>query len=363
VSDKKANNNPASHKASQDEAKASNFKVLNKEEKENSVIELTIEIERDFLETYNDASIEELGKDVEVDGFRKGKAPKEKVVEKVGEMKVFEKNLFKAINTLVPVVLAGQKLNVITMPNINVTKIALGTNPEIKIVATLMPEIELADYKKIAQESPAEKAEEATDKEVDEYIEYLRKNKAQVATSPENKDKEPKLPDFNDEFVKTLGDFKDVNDFKVKLKENMSKDKKIHTEQKRRVTIIEKILKDSKIDMPQILIDEELNRMLYEFKAKVEGFKMEFEDYLKELKKSEEDLKKEWRADAEKRAKMNLVLPKIAMEEDIKLDEKEIEKEIKHIKEHHKDVNEAQAKVYVANVLTNEGVFKFLEKL
>lgn len=340
------------------------FKVTNKEDKEDSVVELTVEIDNSFLETYRDSSVEELGKDVEVQGFRKGKAPKEKVVEQVGEMKILEKNLFKAINTIVPLVFAQEKINTITMPNINVTKLTPGSDPEIKVTATLMPEVELADYKKIAKETEKPKIEEVTDKEVEDYIEYLRKNRAQATVeSKKEGDKEMKLPEFDDGFVKTLGDFKDVNDFKTKLKENMSKDKEIHAEQKRRVEIIEKILKDSKIKLPQILIDEELNRMMYEFKAKVEGFKMNFEDYLKEIKKTEDDLKKEWRTDAEKRSKMNIVLPKIAIEEKIKPSEEDIKKEVEHIKTHHKDVDENQARIYVSNVLTNEEVFKFLEKL
>lgn len=335
------------------------FKVLNKEEKENSIVELSVEIEKSFLDSYSESSIKDLGEEIEIDGFRKGKAPADKVKEKVGEMKIYEKNLFKAINQIVPLVLAQEELNVITMPNIEVTKIAVGQNPEIKITATLMPKIELADYKKIAKDTPKEKAEEVTEKEVEEYIEYIRKQRAGQPKEGE----EQKLPEVNDEFVKSLGDFKDVEDFKTKLKENMSKDKEVQASQKRRVAIIEKIIADSKIDLPEVLVEEELNKMVHEFKSKVEGFKMDFDEYLKELKKTEDDLRNEWKADSAKRAKMNLILPRIAKEENIKPDEKAVEKEVKHLKENHKDVNEAQAKVYVASVLTNDEVFKYLEKL
>jgi len=125
--------------------------------------------------------------------------------------------------------------------------------------------------------------------------------------------------------------------------------------------IMEKIIKDSKIEIPEVLVEEEQERMLHEFKAKVEGFKMDFEEYLKEINKTEDDLKKEWKADAEKRAKMNLILPKIAREEKVKADEKEIENEVKSLKKQHPEIDDFVAKVYVTNVLTNKKVFDLLD--
>jgi FKBP-type peptidyl-prolyl cis-trans isomerase (trigger factor) len=82
-----------------------------------------------------------------------------------------------------------------------------------------------------------------------------------------------------------------------------------------------------------------------------------------ELKKTEEDLLKEWHTDATKRAKMNLILPSIAKDEKITPDAKRLEKELEHLKEHHKDIDENQAKSYLTHVLTNEAVFEFLENL
>ena len=90
---------------------------------------------------------------------------------------------------------------------------------------------------------------------------------------------------------------------------------------------------------------------------------MSFDEYLKEIKKTTDELKEEWKVDAEKRAKMNLILPKIAREEKIKAEEKEIELEIENLKKHHPDIDENVAKVYVTNVLTNQKVFELLDTL
>jgi len=90
---------------------------------------------------------------------------------------------------------------------------------------------------------------------------------------------------------------------------------------------------------------------------------MNFDDYLKQINKTEDDLKKEWRGDAEKRVKTDLILPKIAKEEDIKPDEERVEKELEHLKEHHKDINDDHARVYITHALTNEKVFDFLSNI
>jgi len=340
------------------------FKIIEKSDPKNSVITINVEIDKELVSSYREQAIRELGEEIEVAGFRKGKAPAEKVLEVVGELKVWQKNTYKAINTIVPLVLADEKLNVITMPNISIIKLAPNTNPEIKMELTLMPEIKLTDYKKIAKEIEKPKDTKATEKEINDYIDYVRNSKAHKGHNhgPDEKCGTP-LPEFDDEFVKTLGDFKNVEDFKIKLKENISKDKEVHLNQKRRIEIMEKIIKESNIEMPEVLIEEEQERMLHEFKAKVESFKMNFDEYLKEIKKSEEDLKKEWRADSEKRAKMNLVLPKIAREENLKADEKEIEEEVKQLKVHHPEIDDVVAKVYVTNVLSNKKVFDFLDSL
>jgi FKBP-type peptidyl-prolyl cis-trans isomerase (trigger factor) len=349
------------------------YKILEKTDAKDSVASITVAIDKDFVSSHREQTINDLKQDVEVDGFRKGKAPEDKVIEKAGEVSIWEKNTFKAINTIIPVILQDEKVNVITMPNVSIVKLVPDTDPEIKIDVTLMPEVKLADYKKIAEEikRPEDKEFEATEKDVEMYIDHLRKNS--VKANHEHKhdkdgkceecEKETELPEFNDEFVQGLGEFKTVDEFKKKLKEDISADKKNHVSQKRRMEIMEKIISDSKIEMPEVLIEEEQNRMLHEFKARVEGFKMNFEDYLKEIKKTEEDLKKEWRTDAEKRAKMNLVLPKIAREENIKADEKEVEVEVKKLQEQHKDVDENTAKLYVTNVLSNQKVFDYLDNL
>lgn len=345
------------------------YTIKNKEKK-NSEAKLEIEVSKDYVETFKDSAIKSLGKDVEVKGFRKGKVPADKLISHLGEMKIWEEQAYQALHEILPTIILNEKIEALTSPQIAVTKIAPGANLEFKATFALMPKIELADYKKIAAGVKVAEKAEATDKEVDEYIDYIRKQRAeaefvQKKTAGEEVKEEDKnkLPELNDEFVKTLGDFKNVEDFKKQLKENLQQEKEVQSKNKRRTEIIEKIIEESKIDLPDIIIEDEKNRMLQQYRADIERMGIKFEDYIKQLKKTEEDLKKEWHTDSVKRAKMNLILPNIAKEEKLQPNQEKLEHELKHIREHHKEVDEHHAKHYLSHVLTNEAVFEFLENL
>lgn len=346
-----------------------NYNIKDKKE-ENKELTVTVEVGADFLKSFRDRALKSVGKEVEVKGFRKGEAPEKMIIEKVGEMAILQEQSYIAMNDLVPQMIAEEKIEAITNPKIEITKMAPGDDLEFKATFALMPKIELPDYKKIAKSIEKKEKSEVTDKEIDEYIDYIRKQKAESEymrkkTSGEEVDEseKEKLPEFNDEFVKSLGDFENVDAFKKQLKENMQKDKEMKADQNYKIEIIEKIISEANVELPQVLIDEEVEKMSQNFRGQIESMKINFEDYLKQINKTEEDMKKEWRTDAEKRVKTDLILPKIAKEEDIKPDAERVEKELEHLKEHHKDINEQHARVYITHALTNEKVFDFLANL
>jgi len=339
------------------------YKVIQKEEK-GSQVELEIEVPASVLERFRTDAVKSLSEDIEIDGFRKGTAPEKLVVAKVGEMAVAEKAAYNAINNIVPIIIAKEELEALTMPSISITKIAPMGDLVFKMGVTLLPKVVLPDYKAIAKNIPREDVASVEEKEVEEYIDYIRTQRAQAAAKAEQKTfdtEKDELPAFDDEFVKTLGAFESVDDFKKKLLENMEAEKKQKVLEKRRLQIIEKIIDETKTDVPDIMIEEELERMFAKFRHDIQNFKMDVDEYLKELKKTTDDLKKEWRPDAVKRVKMQLVLPTIAAQEKIKADEAAIEKELEHILEHDASIDASQARPYIANVLMNEAVFTFLE--
>jgi len=341
------------------------YKIISQNTLESGDLEIEIEVSVEALEKNKANAVKDISLATDIAGFRKGSAPEKIVIEKVGELAVLEKTAYRTINDILPFIIIDEKINALTQPSVSITKIALDSPLSFKATFTLMPEINLPNYKEIAKGVEGKKDVEVTEKEVDDYIENIRKSKAQESTKEEKDSdkKEPVLPELNDEFVQSISNFKTVDELKEELTKNIKEDKAQKETQRRRLEIMEKIIEGTDVTLPKILIDQELERMLGEFKSRIESMKMNFEEYLSHLKKTEDELKEEWVEDAKKRTKMNLILPKIGAEENIKADEKEVEKEVSHLKEHHPDIDAEHAKIYVTNVLSNEEVFKFLEQL
>ena len=79
------------------------------------------------------------------------------------------------------------------------------------------------------------------------------------------------------------------------------------------------------------------------------------------LKKTREDLRKDFRKDAENKAKLALILNEVAKAENIIPDTEQVEKEVKEILDRYKEADPERARVHAENILTNEKIFQFLE--
>lgn len=336
---------------------------------DNSEIEISGELSAEAFEAEREGALKTISGHVSIDGFRKGHVPEKVLLEKTGEMPILEEMAERALKKAYPEIIKKHEIDAIGRPSISVTKIAKGNPLGFKIKTAVMPEIILPDYKKIAGDIASKKEKvSVTDDEVEKVITEVLKSRAAIDTEESSEiqdkkqEKEPALPELTDDFVKTLGDFKDTADFKQKLRENITHEKKAQETSKRRMKIAERIIEKSAIPLPRLFVDVELEKMLAQFKGDISRMGLKFDEYLKHIKKTEEDLLKEWVPDAEKRGKFQLVLNEIARREHIVATEENIAKEIAHIMEHYKDADPESARVYVETILKNELVFGLLEK-
>ncbi|MEI6478801.1 MAG: trigger factor, partial [bacterium] len=238
--------------------------------------------------------------------------------------------------------------------NINLS-LEKGKTAEVIIKTDVYPEVDLADYKKIAPKIAKEKISiEVTEKEVSDAIDELKKYR--------EKTEGVEKAELSDDFVKKLGDFKDVTDFTVKLKENLEKEKELKAKEEKRVKILDEIIKESKLEIPDILVEEELDKMTNEFSSTLSRQGFTFEQYKKESGKTEETVRTDWREKAEKRVKGEILLIEISKKEDLKAPKDETEKEVAHLKEHYPEADEDRTRAFIEDLLTKEEVFKFLEK-
>ncbi len=338
---------------------------------EKSKVEITGVISTAVFESFRNKALQNINDEVNIDGFRKGKVPENILIAKVGEMSILEEMAQLALSKAYPEIVITEKIDALGRPEIQITKIAKGNPLEFKITTAIVPEIKLTDYKKISKEEMSKKEEEVeiSEKELDEAILRIRRSRAdhsghdhaKMSLEEHEKATDASLPEFNDTFVQSLGDFKDVNDFKEKIKLSLKEDKADRNREKKRIAISDKLVEESAIEVPEILIDSEVRRIEAQFSDDMTRMGVTMEDYAKHAKKTIEDLRKDWRPSAEKKAKLQLILNKIGEEEKIKVEPKEIEQEVNHIVEHYKDADRERAAVYAETVLVNEKIFQFLE--
>ncbi|MBI1998765.1 MAG: hypothetical protein HYS73_00325 [Parcubacteria group bacterium] len=370
----------------------SNFSNVEIKKISDTEVEISAEIPSEVFDSYRASAVKKLAGEVSIDGFRKGHIPETVLAQKVGEGTILHETAEAALSDAYPKILREHAIRAIGAPEITLTKLARGNPLGFRIKTAVLPEVVLSDYKKVAREALAAANEiiVVTDEEVEKAIAELRKNWARHDTNlrmpsagggssfggndtnknttdestkkRENYEKERELPELTDEFVKKLGNFHTVDEFRAKLKENLREEKELQQKEKKRAAVIDGLLAHTALSIPAVLIDAEKERMMAQFKGQISQMGAKPEDYFGKIKKTEEEVKKEWDVAAKKKVQVQIILDEISRKEGIVPDEKEIAEETRRLVERYADADPVRAKAYIEGVLTNEKVFEFLEK-
>ncbi len=345
------------------------FTITNKQKLPNSEFEIEGEIKAETVAEFRAKALKSFSDEVKIDGFRPGHVPEKQIVDKLGELTITEEAGRLALEHHYGEIIQSLDLKAVGSPAVTITKVAPNEAFGFKIKTALMPEVKIGNYKKIAGKVMAEKVEVVvTDKEVDDSIEELRKQVAHEEHHAKNPDDhghdhgDLELPEVNEDFVKKFGDIKTVAEFRERIKEGVTADKTRKEKEKKRLTAMDEIIKESDVEMPQMLIVSELEKMVAEMSTNISQMGLSIEDYLKHIGKTLEDIKKEWTPDAEKRAKTQLLLNKIAIDEKIELKEEDIKREVDALLNYYKDADRVRATIYVETIMLNEAVWKWLEE-
>lgn len=322
-----------------------------------SEVELVGEVPFSEIEPHQEHALKHIIEHLEMPGFRKGHVPADMARKQIGEIALLEEAVEHYMADLYPALIAEYKLEPIGRPQVQITKLAPGNPVGLTIRTYLYPEIKLPDYKKLAGGVKKEEAPAVTDEEVTKAIDAVRESHSTLKDA----DGKAILPEVTDAWVKEMGPFENVAQFTDKLREHLGKEKEQATKEKRRAGIIDAVLEKTNIEIPAIFVEAELEKMLGQMKDDIKRFGMTFEDYLTRLQKTEDDLRKEFRADAEKRAKLQLTLNAIAEKEEIKIPAEDIKHEAEHILAQFKDADRERVHIYVESVLKNEKTLSLLE--
>ena len=172
------------------------------------------------------------------------------------------------------------------------------------------------------------------------------------------------LPELTDEFVKTLGKFESVENLRKNVREGMAKEKSYKEKECVRLKIIEGIIKDSKIELPEIMVSRTLDGMVAEFQA--------YSGMAKTLKPKKELEEDKVRGSFEEKAKnsvaSNLIFYQIAKDENLEPKPEEVEAEAGEFLKTNaslkdKNIDPQRLYDYSYGIVQNRKVFEYLESL
>jgi trigger factor len=136
------------------------------------------------------------------------------------------------------------------------------------------------------------------------------------------------MPDLDDEFARSMGDFTDLANLRTEVKARLERNALDKARHEFADKIIEYGVANASVDLPDVLIDQEVEVMHDEFRASLARQGITEEAYLKVTSKTDADLHADFRPDAEKRVKVLLTLSKIAEAEGIVISEPDVEAEV-----------------------------------
>ena len=143
------------------------------------------------------------------------------------------------------------------------------------------------------------------------------------------------LPEVNDDFVKELNEenVDTVEQLRDSIKNRLLTVRQNNAKTEAENKLVEKVVENSVVDIPQVMIDSEVDQMIEEFKHRLQSQGMNFEMFKQFSQTNDEAFKKQMEPEATKRVKMRLMLSTIAAQENIVVTDEDIENEYKVISE------------------------------
>lgn len=177
-------------------------------------------------------------------------------------------------------------------------------------------------------------------------------------------------PPLDDNFAKTLGQ-NTLNDLKNLIRNNLLIEMENREEARLEEEILKQIVASSRFDdIPEALVDAEAHKMVHEFEDTLADKGINFHDYLKNIKKTTDDLLLDFAPRAVERIKTALVLREIAFVEKIEADQIEINDEIQKLSNYYQNepemlerIKSEESKEYLKNIIKNRKTIEFLKKI
>ncbi len=270
------------------------------QKQEDGTIELTVTLPWSLVEKTKDEVIEEHRKDTQMPGFRKGMAPKDIVESSLDKDHLREDILRKLLPQGYVEAVKTHNLNPVLSPKIHVEKLEDGKDWIFKALTAEAPNVELGNYKDAVK-------------------------KVTAASKIVVPGKEPQPVSFE--------------------------------------AISKELLSNSKVRIPQIIIDQEVDRLLSQTLDEVKRLGLTLDQYLSSTNRTSDGLRKEYAVKAETDIRLEFILQKIAESEGIKVEEKEIDEAIAQAKNETERQNLSANRYLLASIIRQQKTLDFLRNL
>lgn len=177
-------------------------------------------------------------------------------------------------------------------------------------------------------------------------------------------------PEMNDDFAKQAGTFDNLATLRTQVEKNLQQEAQQTEDGKFERALLDELIKRTKFsEIPDLLIESELAKMIHELQEEVtKQGSIKWADYLAGIKKTEDELKKEFRPQAERRVKSALIIRTIAELEKVTVGDKEVEAEVQatlKIYDHNPDlrarIDTPDYRDYVRGLMINRKVIEMMK--
>ncbi len=367
-------------------------KNITQQPKSEVLIQVTMPWE-DVLPKWNEV-LQKLSQDTEIPGFRKGQAPLEMVEQKLGSN--LQQEVLKVVMPQALMeALAGTDIVPIDYPRYQVTSFQKGAPLQFNAQITQRPKIQIGEYKTIKTQRPPLKP--VTDEEVEKIVTdlynrwKLRNPSSPPGASPQaqqpaqaaggslsfNNSSQPNIQAVNsqaqnpansagpdDVFAKAVG-AESLADLRQKIRQDLENEVKYNNELDYEEAILQQVEKITQVDLPDVLIQDELNRMLLSLQRSVSERGLLLDEYLKGQNKTVEQIKNEWRPQAEKNVRMELGLSEIARQENVNISDEELQAEIDKVQDQRvkAQFNQEEPRMHLRHALRQTKTLNLLKTL
>lgn len=278
-----------------------------------STREIIVDIPKSTIDKEYEVSFMKLLQNLEVKGFRKGKAPKEIAQKHIKKEAVYEELVRTLVSRIYQEIIKKENLKPIISPKIELVKAKENEDWQIKITLAEKPEIELGNYKDAIKKIK-------TEYEKSDIWVPGKENQAHKISDKEKSEKQQKL----------------LN------------------------SILEALLKEVKCDVSDLIVEEELNQRLTNLLTDIQKIGLTVDTYLKSKNLTQDQLKKRYRDEIEQTYKLEFVLGELADKENIKVENQDLERLFSAISDP-KERESAKANSYFyASVLRKQKTLDYL---